>query len=129
MLTPEDVWQIEKDLSSPPFRGVPIGSALASLWHIEVYGGNADWGFRAGLKNRARYCRHYFRPSQQPCRRRDVLQGARAGHVPAAEFPLLGPGLPGRAGAWATTVAPCCTPIRKRPPCCRRSSAAWRPNK
>ncbi len=66
MLTPEEIWQIEKDLSSPPFRGVPIGTALASLWHIEVHGGNAEGGFPAGLKNRARYCRHYFRPSRQP---------------------------------------------------------------
>jgi hypothetical protein len=66
MLTPEEVRQIEADLSSPPFRGVPIGSALASLWHIEVYGGNADWGFRAGLKNRARCYYHYFRPSRNP---------------------------------------------------------------
>ena len=66
MLNPEDVWQIERDLSSPPFRGVPIGSALASLWHTEVYGGNADWGFRAGLKNRARYYYHFFQPSRDP---------------------------------------------------------------
>ena len=66
MLKPEDVWQIEKDLSSPLFRGVPIGSALASLWHIEVYGGNGDWSLRQALKNWARCYYHYFRRAIAP---------------------------------------------------------------
>lgn len=128
MLTPEEIWQIEKDLSSPPFRGVPIGTALASLWHIEVHGGNAEGGFPAGLKNRARYCRHYFRPSQHP-----------VGDVTFCKGRVLVTCLQPNSRCWdlvypvvrrrATIVAPCCTPIRKRPPCCRRSSAAWRPNK
>ena len=66
MLTPETVWQIEKDLIVAALPRRADGSALASLWHIEVYTGNGDWSFLQGLKNRARYYYHYFHPLNSP---------------------------------------------------------------
>ena len=76
-LTPEDVWQMEKDLSRPLFRGVPIGSALASFWHIEVYTGNTDASFGHLLKNWARFCYHYLRVPKNPAADVSFCKGAR----------------------------------------------------
>jgi hypothetical protein len=63
-VTPETLLQIENDLSQPSFRGVSIGSALASLWFVELYNGNADWSFRHALKNRGRYYYHFWRAAR-----------------------------------------------------------------
>ncbi len=65
-LTPQRLVEIERDLSDPPFRGVPLGSSLAALLGIELYGGHGDWGVRQRLKNWARFYYHRFRPLWKP---------------------------------------------------------------
>jgi len=42
-------------IPSEPIRGVPVGSALASLPYLDIYHGNDDWSFQGILKNRARF--------------------------------------------------------------------------
>lgn len=77
--TAKGIREIESVLSTPPFRGIPIGSALASLLIIEFYSRNGDWSFRAGLKNRVRFLYHLARPLTAPptdvsfCRQRIVI--------------------------------------------------------
>jgi hypothetical protein len=65
-MTPESINQIESDLSAPPFRGVPLGSALAFLLHIEIYCGHSDWGAWNAMKNWARIRYHRLRPKIGP---------------------------------------------------------------
>ena len=50
-LTVEELWAIERELSAPPFRGVPVGSALGSLPMIDLFLNHGDWSFRELLKN------------------------------------------------------------------------------
>ena len=57
---PETLWEIEKRLSQPTFRGVPVGSALASLLYLELYCRNGDWSIKGALKNRMRFFYHHL---------------------------------------------------------------------
>jgi hypothetical protein len=60
------IWEIERLLGDPPFRGVSVGSALGVMPTIELFVGNANWGFRKVLKDRARRYYHLLRPLAGP---------------------------------------------------------------
>jgi hypothetical protein len=70
----EALWEIERVLSDPPFRGVPVGSALASYYAVELFG-NGDWSFRAELRNRAAFLYHHLFPLPSPRADFDFCRG------------------------------------------------------
>jgi hypothetical protein len=58
--TPEAIWEIERRLSQPTFRGVPVGSALAAVLYIDIWSGDGNWNLKNNLKNRARFFYHHL---------------------------------------------------------------------
>jgi len=64
--SPEIAWEIERRLSEPTFRGVPIGSVLANLIHLEIFAYNGDWSAKGILKNIARYFYHHLYQRKEP---------------------------------------------------------------
>jgi hypothetical protein len=57
---------IERELSVPAFRGVPMGSAVASVLMIDLYAASTVWGLKTTLKDRARLIYHHLRPIWRP---------------------------------------------------------------
>jgi glycosyltransferase involved in cell wall biosynthesis len=53
---------IEKELSLPLFRGMPLGPVLNDVCAIELLNGNGKWGTAARWKDRARTLKHFLRP-------------------------------------------------------------------
>ena len=62
--TPETMWELERRLAQPTFRGVPLGSALAYLMYLRVYRGNCT--ANGNLADRARFVYHRLRPKRGP---------------------------------------------------------------
>ena len=54
--------QIERDLSEPRFRGVPVGPGLADLINIEVAGNPRVLDAQRRWKDRARWLKHWYCP-------------------------------------------------------------------
>jgi len=63
--TPETIWDLERRLSQPTFRGVPVGSALASMLFLEIYRGRKFTAVE-NAKNVARFFFHQLRPKAGP---------------------------------------------------------------
>jgi hypothetical protein len=53
---------IEKELSEPLFRGIPIGPSLADCILIDIVCGQRDWSTRQRWTNRARWLKYWLRP-------------------------------------------------------------------
>jgi hypothetical protein len=73
-LNVEALWEIERDLSEPPFRGVPLGSAVAGVLGLEVFS-EGDWSLRAEARNRAAFFYHRLFPLRSPKTDLDFCQG------------------------------------------------------
>jgi hypothetical protein len=53
---------MEEELNGFMFRGVPVGSVVASLLHDEIWRGTGDWSAVGAWKNRLRFAYHLYRP-------------------------------------------------------------------
>jgi hypothetical protein len=58
----EVLHDIERELSEPLFRGVPIGPALGTACVIELHFGNGNWTFTERWKNLLRRLKYTLRP-------------------------------------------------------------------
>jgi hypothetical protein len=56
--------EIEAELCSPTFRGVPIGMTLADFGMMELYLGRGDWSLTTRLRNRLSRIKNTLRPRQ-----------------------------------------------------------------
>ncbi len=57
----EALFELERELSEPLFRRVPIGSTLGDLFTIELFIGQGKWGFKSVNLDRLRYWYHFLR--------------------------------------------------------------------
>lgn len=62
-ITPEMLFEIERELSSPPFRGLPMGATHNDLMVMGMYFAREQWNFKRALLCRLLYTqKRYFKP-------------------------------------------------------------------
>ena len=74
-MTPAMFRQLEDELASPPFRGIPLGATIINSLITELYHGSGDWSWKARLATRRRRWRYGWFPPRS--RRRGPLYAGR----------------------------------------------------